>query len=279
MCCNVQHLVTPSFKNRLGNIPCSWKNFSWEQFLLRVMVPGATFFQTHWMHLAAQSHGVPLKNSRLEEFGNKFDMRPAASDTNALMFFAAIEFTTARMSNHPNYTVVAWFMSWVATKQDHKNAGMQSFLDWDKAAMQDPEFREVTTEYHKAGTGGVWDVSKVFTMSEIHHALVLASNTINHSEVGLVGGDIPWFAACSSSAGSDMQRTWPRQRPRTGQHLLWCLPPTMTQNSSGRKSLVPWLQLSRNRSRNLRPNAPLLHSGQLRRRKQLSGRRRWDISA
>jgi len=132
------------------------------------------------------------------ELGNKLDMREPVSDTSALMVLAAIALTAAWMNNHPECTVAAWFMSGIATVQDYKDAGMQSLVDRAKAAMQDPEFREVATEYHKAGIGGVWDTNEVFTMHKVHDALDLASNTANHAEVEAVVGNIPWPAASSS---------------------------------------------------------------------------------
>ena len=133
------------------------------------------------------------------ELGNKLDMREPAADTNPLMVLAAIALTTAWMNNHPECTVAAWLMSGIATEQDYQQAGMESLLHRAKAAMHDPEFREITTEYQKAATGGVWDVTKIFTMHEVHHALAAASNSDNHAEVEAVVGEIPWLAASTSA--------------------------------------------------------------------------------
>ena len=94
------------------------------------------------------------------------------------------------MNDHPECTVAAWFMSGITTDEDYKAADLQGLLYRARAAMHDPEFKDVTTEYSKACGGGLWNVS-VFTMHELHADIGHAADPANSDAVEEAMGGIP----------------------------------------------------------------------------------------
>ena len=88
------------------------------------------------------------------------------------MVFAALALTTQWMNDHPESGVAAWLRSGIFSEEDYKAAGLGALAQRAKAAMHDPEYVVVTAEYQKAG--GIWDTSPVFTMHEVHDALLQA---------------------------------------------------------------------------------------------------------
>jgi hypothetical protein len=87
---------------------------------------------------------------------------------------------------------------WVVNEEDYTIAGLESLVDRAKAAMQDPEYAEITAEYHKAG--GICDTDKVFTMRAVHDALLQAASVDNKMEIEHVVGAIPWLADAASES-------------------------------------------------------------------------------
>jgi hypothetical protein len=132
----------------------------------------------------------------IQQMGNKVDFRSPAADTKALTVLAALALTTQWMNDHPECAVAAWLMSGIVTEADYSSAGLGHLLQQAKAATHDPEYVQITTEYHKAG--GIWDTNKVFTMHEVHSALEQAEKIENKTEIEEVLGGIPWLADAAS---------------------------------------------------------------------------------
>ena len=64
--------------------------------------------------------------------------------------------------------------------------------------MREPEYVEVIAEYHQAG--GIWDTNSVFTMHELHDALLQTDGPESKEVVEEVVGSIPWLAEAVSAS-------------------------------------------------------------------------------
>ena len=124
------------------------------------------------------------------QLGGKKFFRATTFDTTPVMVLAALALTTKWMNDHPECTVAAWLMSGITTNEDYEAAGLQGLLYRARAAMHDPEFKDVTTEYSKACGGGLWNVN-VFTMHELHADIGHAADPANSDAVEEAVGGIP----------------------------------------------------------------------------------------
>ena len=117
---------------------------------------------------------------------------------------AAIALAIAWHNAHPECTVAAWLMSEVTAEADYVTAGaLADALHRAKAAMGDPAYKEITTEYQKGV--GAWATDRVLKLDTLHEEPGELDLEKNHAAVEQAVTQIPWLLLIPASD------TWPGQ--------------------------------------------------------------------
>ena len=174
----------------------------------------------------------------MSTLGGKKGFRQAAPDTDAKIVLAAIALAPEWMNCHPECTIAAWLMSGVVTEEDYIKAGMQDVLVRAQAALKDPQYHGITTEYKKGK--GIWDTSFELLLDQVCDALDQVGCAENKQAVSATIDDIPWLVQQPQLA----RTTWhtrPAQSKRRARNQSCLVPSQMRMSDNVELQTLLWL--------------------------------------
>ena len=116
------------------------------------------------------------------------------------------------VNSHPERTAAAWLMSTLVQASDYEKEGKQELHKGAMAAMGDPAYKEITTQYEQHC--GLWSTAAAAVLlgDQVATTLTAAKENTNKNAIAAALDDIPWLQSAASAARSQYLKALAKKR-------------------------------------------------------------------